>query len=150
MPALFALALAAAAPAPAPVPESARKVDVPVLNRTIERGEQIAPADFSIESRGPGLARGAIDAADAGGMEAARRLPAGTVVRRGDFIRPQVIHRGDQVVVALRSGALSITTAGRALSAGGIGDPVRVISLVSNRTLDAVVEGSGHVRLGAR
>ncbi len=148
MHALFVAALAGAVSAPAA--KSTQTVDVPVLNRTIERGEQISPADFSVETRAAGLARGATNVADAIGMEAARRLPAGTVVRPGDVVRPQIIHRGDQVIVALRSGSLSITTAGRALSAGGIGDPVRVVSLATNHTLDAVVESSGHVRIGAR
>lgn len=148
MHALFLAALAAATSASAPKP--AQSVDVPVLNRTIERGEQISPGDFSIESRALGLARGAIDVADTAGMEAARRLPGGSVVRPGDVVRPQIIHRGDQVIIALRSGSLSITTAGRALSAGGVGDPVRVVSLATNHTLEAVAESSGHVRIGAR
>ncbi len=122
-------------------------VNVPVLNRTVERGETLSAADFVTEQRAPGWARGVTPVAAAIGLQAARRLNAGTVVRDGDLTRPQVVRRGEAVTIALVRNGLSITTAGRALSGGGVGDPVRVVSLATNRTLDATIESSGHVRL---
>lgn len=124
--------------------------DVPVLNRTVDRGEVLSAADFAVEQRAPGWARGATPVTTAIGLQAARRLAAGTVVRDGDLMRPQVVRRGETVTIALVTNGLSITTTGRALSGGGIGDPVRVVSLATNRTLDATVESSGHVRLAGR
>ena len=142
---LLLAALLAAAPAP-PRPLA----DVPVLNRTVERGETLSASDFAVEQRAPGWGRGATPVAAAVGLQAVRRLAAGTVLRDGDLTRPQLVKRGEAVTIALRTGGLSITTEGRALTGGGIGDPVRVMSLATNRTLDATVESSGHVRLTSR
>jgi flagella basal body P-ring formation protein FlgA len=143
MAAFLIAAVAAAASVAAPV-------DVAVLAHTVERGAPLSGADFAVERRAPGLARGALPVAAAVGQEAARRLPGGSVVREGDLVRPQLVHRGEAVTIALRTEGLSITSRGRALSGGGVGDAVRVVSLASNRTLDATVEGSGRVRLMER
>jgi len=147
---LFTLLAAAAQAAPAPAPAAPRDVAVAVLSRVVERGERVAASDFAVERRPPGQVQQALTAQEADGMEATRRLAAGAVVRRGDLAAPQVVHRGDAVTITLRNGGLSITSAGRALSGGGVGEPVRVVSLITNRTLDAVIEGAGHVGLGAR
>ena len=45
--------------------------------------------------------------------------------------------------------ALSITAQGKALASGAQGDPVRVVNLATNRTLDAVVDAPGIVRIAA-
>jgi flagella basal body P-ring formation protein FlgA len=140
---LLLAALLAAAPAPS-------TVDVPVLARTVDRGETLSAADFAVEPRAPGWARGATPVASAVGLQASRRLAAGTVVRGGDLMRPQVVKRGETVTIAFNTGGLKITTEGKALNGGGIGDPVRVLSGATNRTLDATIEGSGQVRLAAR
>lgn len=147
-------AVAAATPAPpvaTPAPRAVEaEVDTPVLNRAVERGERIGASDLSTEKRPVAQARGALGAGEVTGMEATRRLAAGTVLRRGDVAAAQVIHRGDDVTIAFQTPTMRISTAGRALANGGVGDPVRVVSLATNRTLDAVVEGAGRVRLAAR
>jgi len=53
------------------------------------------------------------------------------------------------VTINIRSGGLTITTAGRALADGAMGDLVRVVASSTNRTLDAEVEASGSVRVTA-
>jgi len=116
----------------------------PVLVRRIERGETLSAADF--ETR-PGALAGALTPAQAAGREAVRVLGAGTPVRAGDVVPPRLVRRGEPVTVAWRAGGLLITAAGRALSSGGLGEPVRVVTSATNRTLDAVVEGSGAVRI---
>ena len=136
---LAAAALQAAAPA---------AVETPVLARTIERGELLASGDFIVEERTSSQARGAVSVADAAGMEANRRLGAGNIVRSGDLVTPRLVRRGEPVTIHVRSGALTITASGRALGNGGMGDTVRVVAS-TNRTLDAVVEGSGAVRISA-
>lgn len=140
--ALVALLLAADAP-PAPA-----TVEVPVLVRPVERGEMLTVADFEQAPRAPGLAIGAVAAARAAGRELVRALPAGAVVRATDTVPPRLVRRGEPVVINLRARGLLIATAGRALNAGAMGDLVRVVATATNRTFDAVVEGSGAVRLG--
>jgi flagella basal body P-ring formation protein FlgA len=141
------LALAAAPPSSPPAPPL---VEVPVLNRTVERGESLSASDFSTEQRPVASARGAIGATATGGMEAKRRLTAGSIVRESDLARPQAVRRGEPVSIVYRVGGLSISTQGRALGAGAVGDPVRVVSLATNHTLDATVQSAGIVRLAGQ
>jgi len=130
------LLLAAAAADPA---------GVPVLAHRVERGDVLSAADFENQPRP--AATGALTPAQAAGREAVRPLMAGAVVRAGDLVLPRLVRRGEPVTVAWRQGGLVITAAGRALSAGGLGEPVRVVTTATNRTLDGVVEGSGAVRI---
>lgn len=141
---LGGLWIAAAAPLAA-----AEAIDVPVLARAIARGELLDATDFSAEPRPMVQARGAIAVRDAQGKEALRNLPAGTVVKATDIAPPRLVRRGEPVMIAVRQGALVITTQGKALSSGGAGDLVRVVALSTSRTLDAIVEKSGTVRVAA-
>jgi len=124
-------------------------VETPVLDRTVERGEVISERDFTSQPLPASQARGAITPEQADGMEASRRLRVGTVVRASDIIAPRLVRRGEPVTIHVRSGGLTISTAGRALANAGMGDPVRVVANSTNKTLDAQVEGSGTVRVAA-
>ena len=126
---------------------AAANATVPVLAHRVERGEVLSPADFEQQPRSSGAATGALSPADASGREAARALMPGAVVRAADLVAPRLVRRGEPVTIAWRQGGLVITTPGRALSAGGKGELVRVVAASTNRTLDAVVEGSGAVRI---
>ena len=137
------LALAGAAPAAVEPPPA------PVLVRPIERGEILSTTDFELQPRSPGLANGALPPGQAAGREAVRNLAIGAVVRAGDVMTPRLVRRGEPVSVTLRSGGLVIATGGRALTSGGMGDLVRIVTASTNRTLDGVVEGSGAVRVTA-
>ncbi|MBB5685263.1 flagellar basal body P-ring formation chaperone FlgA [Sphingobium boeckii] len=145
---LIATALLAASPAYAE-PSGSALVETPVLIRAIERGEPLAASDFEMKPASRAIARGALTPPDAAGKEAARRLLPGSVVRQGDLVRPQVVRRGDAILLTVRSDGLSITTAGRALSGGGVGEAVRVVNLQSNRTLNGIIEHKGRVRIAA-
>lgn len=140
----LALLVAALASASSSVAETS------VLARTIERGETLAASDFTTAPIAPATARNAIPASEAAGQEATRRLAAGSPVRAADIAAPRIIRRGEAVTIALVSGALRITASGRALSDGARGEPVRVLNLNTNRTLDAVAETAGQVRIVAQ
>ncbi|AGH49093.1 flagellar basal body P-ring biosynthesis protein FlgA [Sphingomonas sp. MM-1] len=150
---LLSIALAVAgAPAPAaalPAPPPAT-VQAPVLARTIEKGELMSAADFETAPLAPNAARGALPPAAAAGKEAARRLMAGAIVKGTDIVMPRLVRRGEAVTIAVVSGGLTITAPGRALTDGGKGDAVRVVSLSTNRTLDAVVDQPGRVRIAGQ
>lgn len=122
-------------------------VETPVLVRIIERGEVISSGDFTVDSLPPSQARGAMAPEAADGKEASRRLHPGAVVRASDVMAPRLVRRGEPVTLYVRSGGLTISTAGRALDNGTMGDLVRVAAGSTNRTLDAQVEGSGAVRI---
>lgn len=139
MPALLALLLRTAVPA--------EDVPVAVVQQTVARGERIEMGDLSIETRPEASARGALRPDEALGMEATRVLSAGTLLRRGDVMKPQLVKRGEPVTAKIVSGAMVITAAGRALGGGAQGDPVRIVVTATNRTVDGVVDGTGSVRI---
>ncbi|WP_231420811.1 MULTISPECIES: flagellar basal body P-ring formation chaperone FlgA [unclassified Sphingomonas] len=130
-----------------PVMAAAEPVATSVLSHAVARGDILAATDFEAQPRPPGYAIGAIAPDVAAGREAARNLVAGAVVRAGDVVAPRLVRRGDPVTINLRSRGLVIATTGRALSAGGMGDLVRVVAQSTNRTFDATVEGSGAVHV---
>jgi flagella basal body P-ring formation protein FlgA len=136
---LLGLLLLVAAPA--------EDVPVAVVQHSVARGERIEAGDLSIESRPEASARGALRPDEAIGMEAMRALSAGTLLRRGDVMKPQLVKRGEPVTAKIVSGPMVITAAGRALGSGAQGDPVRIVVTATNRTVDGVVDGSGTVRI---
>ena len=123
------------------------KVDTAVLARTVEKGETLSSADFAVAAMPAATARGAIAVREAVGQEAVRHLAAGSPVRANDITNPRIIRRGEAVTITLVSGALRITAMGRALSDGARGQAVRVLNLSTSRTLDAVAETAGQVRI---
>lgn len=143
---VFPLLLASAALAPSPL----TAVETPVLARTVEKGETLAPADFTTAALAPATARGAAGPREASGQEAVRRLAAGSPVRANDIVAPRIIHRGEAVTIMLVSGALRISASGRALSDGVRGQAVRVLNLSTSRTLDAMADAPGQVRITAQ
>lgn len=134
-----------AAPAPARVVPA--QVEVAVLARPVQRGEILSADDFVYEKRSPNMGRGAIEAQAAKGLEAVRPLSPGSVVRVSDVITPRLVRRGEPVLIAYKVGALTITTQGRALASAGAGEPVRVVTTSTQRTLDGFVAGNGLVRI---
>ncbi|MFZ5746637.1 MAG: flagellar basal body P-ring formation chaperone FlgA [Pseudomonadota bacterium] len=147
--AVLFVALPHQAAAQTATPTAARDVDVAVLAHPVAKGDILSEGDFTQDKRSLGMARGAMAAVDVAGMEATRNLNAGAIVRRSDVAEPQLVRRGEPVTIRVVSGNLVIATSGRALAGGGKGDIVRVVATSTNRTLDAVVDGSGSVRIMA-
>ena len=127
----------------------AATAEVPVLAHAVEKGDLVSAADFTTAERPAGEGRYALSPDQAAGKEAVRALAAGLPLRNTDLIRPQWVRRGEPVTIAVRKGALSITAQGKALVSGAQGDSVRVVNLGTNRTLDAVVDAPGVVRIAA-
>jgi flagella basal body P-ring formation protein FlgA len=135
--------VAAALSAPSP----SGTVDVPVLARSVEKGEMLGASDFTQAPLPVTAARGAVLPDQATGREAVRPLRAGNPVRASDLVAPRVIRRGQSVTILLTSGALSINAAGRALTDAGVGETVRVLNLSSNRTIEAIADEAGRARV---
>lgn len=133
-------ALSAAASTRAEGPASAA-----VLDRPVAKGQLLIAADFIVGPVSESQARSALRPRDAAGMEAARNLAAGQIVRSADLMRPQIVRRGEQVLIFVRGATMQITSPGRALSNAAAGEPVRVVSTATNRTLDAVADAPGSV-----
>lgn len=80
-----------------------------------------------------------------GGARALLPPPSGTVNGRsigGDV----AIHRGEPVTLVYEAPGIQLSMRTRALEDGAVGQGVRLLNTVSNRTIDAVVTGPGAAR----
>lgn len=149
--ALIAASTATFALAPYAHPQlaTAAMAEGDVLTRAVPRGAILRTQDFEKRRMPAPQLRFALGAEQAAGKEARRTLPAGITLRASDIMEPLVVHRGDRVVVSLRSGSLTITAPGKALADASAGEPVRVLNLATNRSLDAQAKAAGEVEVMA-
>lgn len=123
---------------------------VPVLTRPLRRGDLISASDISWQDLelGPGSAQIIVSAEDVIGRTPRQNLRAGVPLRGFDLTAPTAVARGSQVTMIFQSGNLQITTQGRALADAAMGEAVRVVNLMSSRTVEGRVEAMGVVRVG--
>lgn len=119
----------------------------PVLLHSISRGQSLSEADFEQAPLSAGAARGALSIEEATGQEARRNLRAGSPVRATDVTTPRLVHRGESVTIEVVSGGLQISSAGRALDDATRGEPVRVLNLATNRTIEGIAQAAGRVAI---
>lgn len=75
------------------------------------------------------------------GLELKRAVYTGKVLSPSDVGPPTAVARNAIIQLEFARGPLVITTEGRALDAGAVGDQVRVMNLTSKVVLTAVVAG---------
>lgn len=126
-----------------------RMAQVPVLSERVMRGEVIDEANIEWKSLPEArLPRAAITDMDLiAGMSAKRSLAPGTPVSANDVRRPLLVNRGETVTMTLTTPAMQLTTKGRALQNGSIGDTVRISNLQTSTVVDAIVTGPGQARV---
>jgi flagella basal body P-ring formation protein FlgA len=122
-------------------------VELAVLGRAVMPGDVIRADDVStdwvrVELAPPG---GVTDPRLLVGKTPRRPLRAATPVRPSDVELPVVIKRNDLVLIVLERPGIYLTAQGKALEDGGQGSTIRVANTQSNRTVDAVVLGTGKV-----
>ena len=81
------------------------------------------------------------------GQEARVALYAGRPILVGDIGPPAVIDRNQIVGLRYSSGGISISTEGRALERGAVGDRIRVMNLGSRATLFGQILEDGTVKV---
>nr|WP_028913563.1 flagellar basal body P-ring formation chaperone FlgA [Pseudorhodobacter ferrugineus] len=86
---------------------------------------------------------------DAVGLEARVTLYPGRAIRIGDVGPPALVERNQLITLIYSAGGLGITTEGRALARGGVGDVIQVMNLSSRAVLAAQVLGDGSLRVGS-
>ena len=119
----------------------------PALNRAVERGQVFAEQDFVTQKTQARTTSGLLPLEAIIGKAAARSIPEGAFLSASDVIEQQLVYRGAPVTLRVQIGGILITSTGRALADGRMGMPVRVFSDVSNRSVDAVVQGPAIVNL---
>ena len=123
--------------------------EVAVMANTLERGSILTEADVQLvrmntTQAGFGHIR---DVRQAVGKELKRRLQSGDAVRLSHLKSPQVVRKGDRVVVEATTAGVSVVTSGRALLNGQVGDQIQVRNEKSERVVDAEVVAPGRVKV---
>lgn len=118
-------------------------VELPVLNRRLAPGEMIGEADLTyITMPRDRLAAGAIiDSADLVGKSTRRAVVANQPVNGRDVREPVIVEKGTLVTIVLQSGAMMLSSQGKALADGSAGELVRIVNTSSGRVIEATVAG---------
>lgn len=120
-------------------------IEVPVLKRALGRGETVQAGDVVQERRPKDSLASDVDTSQATlvGRVARRLLGAGSVLRSGDLGRPEVIARGEAILLVYEMPGLSLSVRGKATEGGAIGDAIAVVNPQSKRSVQATVLGPG-------
>lgn len=81
------------------------------------------------------------------GQEARNTLYAGRPILVDDIGPPALVTRNQIVAIVFDMNGLTITTEGRSLERGGVGDQVRVMNLTSRTTLSGQVRPDGSIQV---
>lgn len=125
---------------------------VPVLKDTMQSGQIINATDLSLaEVKEKDFVAGTIvDEDKLIGMTPRNKvLISGRPIRQNEIIAPKIVSRGDFVTISLQSGALNLTTEGKAMESGAKGDIIRVVNTSSNIAIQAIITGEKEVRVSS-
>ncbi len=124
-----------------------RLVSVPVLRSNLQNGDVITKNDIDfINVPQEKLQHDVImNEEQLIGLTPRRIAHAGKFILNGTLHRPQIVARGEPIVIAFTQGALTLTAKGRALQDGAKGDLIRVKNMDSSRTVDAIVTAANQV-----
>ncbi len=124
-------------------------LNVPVLARSIQRGETIRARDINfIKQRRKSIGRNTIiDISRIVGKTPRRYLQTGKPMRMTDLRMPVLVAKGKLVTLTLKNQHMQITAQGRALEDGAKGDVVRVTNTRSRQTVQGVVIGPNRVAM---
>lgn len=115
--------------------------DVVVPTRTIRANTIVSASDVAIKQIEN--SNGYLHTRDVIGQEARTTLYAGRPIRVDDIGPPAIIARNEIIPIKFISKGLVITTEGRSLQRGGIGDRIRIMNIDSRATLFGLVQADG-------
>ena len=119
-----------------------------VATRLIRATDVIGPGDVA-----PGakvVDGGTDDAAQIVGLEARVALYPGRPVRLADLTPAAVVERNQVVLLIYRNSGLTISTDGRAMGRGALGEEVRVMNLASRSTVSGIVTSPATVEVRSK
>ncbi len=119
--------------------------DMVVPARTIRPTQIITETDVTFAAGD--LATGFARLSDVIGQEARVALYAGRPILFGDIGPPAVIDRNQIVPLLYSANGISISTEGRALERGAVGDRIRVMNLGSRATLFGQILNDGTIEV---
>lgn len=122
---------------------------VVVSTAPIARNDAINPATLTLEEREikPPLNGFFTDLAQIKGRLAKRPIPADQILTASMLKSPEIISKGQSVIIEAGSDSFAVRSAGTALTNGGLGDTIRVRNAQSGRIVEGVVVSEGKIRV---
>lgn len=119
-------------------------ISVPVLLENVQHGRVITELDIKmIQIKERAFNKNMIvDPYALVGMTAKRVLVADRPLRSNEIIAPQIIERGEYVILSLKTGIMNLTTQVKAMQSGAKGDIIRVMNMESNQSVQARITGT--------
>jgi flagella basal body P-ring formation protein FlgA len=124
-------------------------IEVPVLNRRLATGEIIRKDDIDwAVLRSEQVGRQAIgDPARLIGQEVRRVVPAGQTLRAADLRTPLAVTKNAVVTMMLQTPRMQLTSKGKSMEDGSIGDTVRIMNTQSKTVIEGVVTSINTVQV---
>jgi flagella basal body P-ring formation protein FlgA len=122
---------------------------VPALSSAVKVGEIIGSGDIqwiNVASKNM-LNDTIVDADQLLGKTPSRSIEANAPIRARDVVAPQMVARGDEILLQFVTGGLQLTAKGKAMQNGAEGEFIRVMNLSSNQSLRGEVTGNKIVRV---
>lgn len=116
--------------------------DSVVATRMLRAGTILQPGDVRLAQGQDG---GFSDPSQAIGLETLVMISDGRPLRPEHLTTPTLVNRNQMVTIIYDKGPLRIEAAGRAITAGGAGQAVRVMNTSSRVTVTGRVSSDGHV-----
>jgi flagella basal body P-ring formation protein FlgA len=122
-------------------------VEIPTVIRAFSRGEIVRDGDIEMQRRPKAELTADVlkNSAAVIGHAARRDLRAGQPIRITELMKPELVGRGDTVTLTFDSPGVLLSLRAKAMESGTEGDVIQVLNPQSKRTVQATVEGPGHV-----
>lgn len=112
-----------------------------IATRNLVRGNVVTVNDLKITSTNFDLANVYV------GMQLRRTIYQGQKLQSTDLEKKVLVERNEIVAMAYSSGNLLITTYGRSLGRGALGEVVQIMNSRSRKKVQAIVTGPGYVEV---
>ncbi|MCT4657302.1 MAG: flagellar basal body P-ring formation chaperone FlgA [Cohaesibacter sp.] len=130
--------------------QATETVMVPIATRNILRGDLIMEGDIILSPMPRQRTRGIdrMQISNLIGKAARQNIRQGAIASNSMFKVPEIINRSDIVTILFKSGNLTLTMRGTAMTAGAKGDVIAIQNLQTNRIIRARVKDAGLVQVG--
>jgi flagellar basal body P-ring formation protein FlgA len=121
----------------------------PRLAKTLPTGTILSSADFEFADvpLATADAGGYADLNQLVGKQLVRQARGGVMLKATDVTDPKVVARNTLVTVILKSGPMTLTVKGTALTTAAVGEPVDVLNTVTKKILHGVARADGAVEI---
>lgn len=126
-------------------------IETAVLTHALARGEVIKASDVAFERRPKAEAANEpiVAVEQAVGLAARQAMRAGQPLLRSQLMKAELVHRDDTITLVYEVPGITISTRGKALEAGALGDTITVANVQTKRTIQGIVSGPNRVTIVA-